>query len=548
MRVAIYARHSTALQNSSSSDDQTSSLSPLVDRLGGRVVGVYADPEISGYNRDRPELQRMLRDVRDGRIDVVVAEALDRVARDGEDVQWIGKMLRFSKVRLHTASEGEIDPIKLGVAGMLGEIYLANLQRKTLRGMEAAVQAGRFAGGRAYGYGKVMRLDANGEPIRGLLEIDQDKAKIVRWIGQRFVAGWSSIAIAKDLNKRQVPGPRGGQWNASTIRGDPSKQVGILSNPLYRGRLVWKRREWRKNPETEKRERRYRLREASEWVTVEVPELRIIAEALAEAIDAEFAKRARPDDGVRPEQRHRKRHLLSGLIKCGECGSNFTIAGKDYYRCAGVKERGTCTNTLSVRQGPLEARVLDVLRSELLTPALVQVFVREFEREVTRLTNDRWSEHPKLIARLKAVEAEIDNLAANMLTGVVGPTLRSMLTVREQERDSLVALIDETPEPVKAVVLSHPTLKRKFEEKVATLQAALDDPTVSDQAAEQIAALIDSVTVIPDPVLPTVEVTALTSKLIAFAQSENNPCRRSDRGCSVTVVAGTGFEPVTFRL
>jgi site-specific DNA recombinase len=76
-----------------------------------------------------------------------------------------------------------------------------------------------------------------------------------------------------------VPGPRGGQWNASTVRGDPKKTTGILNNPLYVGRLVWGRRQWRRNPDSEKRERRYRLRAHAEWIEVAVPDLRIVDDA-----------------------------------------------------------------------------------------------------------------------------------------------------------------------------------------------------------------------------------------------------------------------------
>lgn len=88
-----------------------------------------------------------------------------------------------------------------------------------------------------------------------------------------------------------MPGPRGGQWNASTVRGDPAKLVGILNNPLYVGRLVWGRRHWRRTPDSEKRERRYRLRDPSEWVEIAVPDLRIVDGASVEAAQAETRHR-----------------------------------------------------------------------------------------------------------------------------------------------------------------------------------------------------------------------------------------------------------------
>ena len=90
-RIAIYGRHSTDKQNPTSSADQAEACRRVVDYLGGDVIATYLDPELSGYSRDRPGLRSLLRDVRDGVVDVVVCEALDRIARDAEDVAWIGR-------------------------------------------------------------------------------------------------------------------------------------------------------------------------------------------------------------------------------------------------------------------------------------------------------------------------------------------------------------------------------------------------------------------------------------------------------------------------
>lgn len=194
---------------------------------------------MSGSGRDRRGLRDLLCAVEHGDVDVIVCEALDRLARDAEDVAWLGKKLSYHRVQLHTVTEGHVDEIKFAVAGLLGAIFLKNLQDKTVRGMQAAVLAGRFAGGRAYGYKRVVRLDARGELIPGLLEADEQDAATVRRIFSWFASGLSAIQIATRLNEEGVPGPRGGQWNASTIRGDPKKLAGILNNPLYVGRLVW---------------------------------------------------------------------------------------------------------------------------------------------------------------------------------------------------------------------------------------------------------------------------------------------------------------------
>lgn len=184
-------------------------------------------------------VKKPLRDVETGAVDLVVCEALDRLERDADDVAFLGKKLIYHRVMLHTVSEGHVDEIKFAVAGLPGAIFLRHLIDKTVRGMEAAVLAGRFAGGRAYGFKRVIKLDTRGEIIRGLVEVDEHQASIVERIFAEFSAGASSIQIATRLNADGVPGPRGGQWSASTIRGDPKKATGILNNPLYVGRLVW---------------------------------------------------------------------------------------------------------------------------------------------------------------------------------------------------------------------------------------------------------------------------------------------------------------------
>ncbi|MEA1086459.1 recombinase family protein, partial [Sphingomonas sp. CD22] len=520
-RIALYGRHSTAMQTATSSSDQAASCMKLVEYLGGTVVATYLDPEQSGYRRDRPGLKKLLRDVETGAIDIVVCEALDRLARDAEDVAFLGKKLMYHRVSLHTVSEGHVDEIKFAVAGLLGAIFLKHLIDKTVRGMEAAVLAGRFAGGKAYGFKRVIKLDARGELIRGLLETDQTQAIIVERIFAEFAAGRSSIQIATCLNADGIPGPRGGQWNASTIRGDPKKATGILNNPLYVGRLVWGRRQWRRNPDSEKRERRYRLRDRSEWIEVAVPDLRIIDDALWESVRDQIERRQLSNNENSVRQK-RKKHLLSGLIRCSCCGSNYTISGADYYRCAGQKERGTCSNIISVRKGPLETATLAVLQHHLMTEDHAKLFLEEFEREVARVNQSRDQRDEVTATRLNGVRQELENLTANLLQGVLSPTLQTLLASREAERALLEARLAAPSASSSADILPHPMLLRRFKEKVAALRETLNDEAVIGEAAEVLETLIESVTIYPDgPHGPEAEVVAKVSDLMSWATNDN---------------------------
>ena len=424
--------------------------------------------------------------------------------------------------------------------------WVQNVARQfgPFRGMQAAVLAGRLAGGRAYGYRKTS--DRDGSP--GMMEIVSEQAKTVRWIMEQFTAGRSSVSLATELNQRGVPGPRGGQWNASTIRGDPKKQVGILNNPLYRGKLVWGRREWRKDPDSDRRERRYRLRDRSEWIEVAVPDLAIVTPDLAAAVDRELSARSTPAATKRGNGK-RAQHLLSGLINCGECGSNFTISGKDYYRCAGAKERGTCSSKSSVRVAPLEEGVLAALQTQLLTADMAELFVAEFQRELARLSRLDHEAERESMRRLRELDTELARLSENLLAGVVGPTIMTMISEREAEREALSARVAAAARPIKATILPHPALIRRFEEKIIRLREALNDHAVRREAATTIRSLVHSVTIHRDADGSiSADVEASTDTLLRYAQNAENPRRVSGRGCSVVVVAGTGFEPVTFRL
>src|SRR5271169_6025392 len=75
------------------------------------------------------------------------------------------------------------------------------------------------------------------------------------------------------LNRERIAGPRGGEWDGSTINGNAARGTGILNNELYIGRLVWNRLQYVKDPSTGKRVSR--PNEEAKLVVQEVPELRI---------------------------------------------------------------------------------------------------------------------------------------------------------------------------------------------------------------------------------------------------------------------------------
>ncbi len=218
---------------------------------------------------------------RERSFDVVIAEALDRISRDQEDVAAIYKRLTHADVTLLTLSEGEVNELHVGLKGTMNALFLKDLADKTRRGQRGRVEAGRIPGGNSYGYRMIRRISETGDLIRGEREIHPEEAAIVRRIFDAYVSGQSPRAIAAALNRNNVPSPRGGLWNASTINGSRQRKNGILNNALYLGRITYNRQRFVKDPETGKR--LSRVNPEHLWVTKEVPALQIIEEATWDA-------------------------------------------------------------------------------------------------------------------------------------------------------------------------------------------------------------------------------------------------------------------------
>ena len=269
-RVAIYARYSSDLQSAASIDDQVRLCRERATALGYDVVEVFSDYAISASNlRTRPGMLALMEAARARDFDVVIAEALDRISRDQEDVAAIFKRLNHADVKLITLTEGEINELHVGLKGTMNALFLKDLAEKTRRGQRGRVEAGRIPGGNSYGYRMIRRIAEDGNLIRGEREIHPGEAAVVRQIFADYASGQPPRAIAASLNRQGIPSPRGGLWNASTINGSRQRKSGILNNELYLGRITYNRQRFVKDPDSGKRQSRVNPEHL--WVIKEVP-------------------------------------------------------------------------------------------------------------------------------------------------------------------------------------------------------------------------------------------------------------------------------------
>ena len=556
LRCALYARYSSDQQRAASIEDQFRVCRERAKREGWKIAGAYRDAAVSGDSMIlRPGIQALLEDARRGMFGIVLAEALDRVSRDQADVATLYKHLRFAGVTVVTLAEGEISELHVGLKGTMNALFLKDLAAKTHRGLRGRVEAGRSGGGLCYGYDVVKAVDAAGEPVRGERTVNEAEAEVVRRIFQEFAAGASPRAIARRLNGEEIPGPSGKLWTDSTIRGHAKRGTGLINNELYIGRLVWNRLRYVKNPETGKRVSR--INPPEEWIVTEVPALRIVDDdlwqtakdrqgAIAETYATTIAA-TREAHGNRLNRAHRPRHLLSGLLECGVCGGPYAMRGQDRYGCSSHIMTGSCSNGRGIRRAVLEERVLAGLKDRLMEPEAAAEAMRAYVEETNRLNRERRAAGADDRRELAGIEKKMAAMIAVIEDGGYVRGMVDRLRELEARQDELNARLATVPADIPDI---HPNVADIYRRKVARLAEALNHPEDRDAAASAIRGLIERIVLTPGEKWGQTDI-VLRGDLAAVLEWTGAGKGKTDapqRGMSVSVVAGAGFEPATFRL
>lgn len=232
LKAAIYTRVSTEEQRDYgySIDGQLRELKDYCKKKKYDVVDIYNDAGFSGKNMNRPELERLLKDIKNGIIDVIVAIKVDRLTRDGYDGQWLLKECNKYDVMLDLLYE-QYDINTVNGEMMYGmNLLFAQRERKeignrTKRGLEEAVRQGKYPTQVPLGY---IRDE------EGFLTIDPVSSLVIKDIFELYANGMSMNAIAEKFEKEK-------RFNKKNTRWREDKILKIISNPIYKGEIHWRR-------------------------------------------------------------------------------------------------------------------------------------------------------------------------------------------------------------------------------------------------------------------------------------------------------------------
>ncbi len=568
MRCAVYTRFSTDKQDMLSIETQLMMCRREIERQGWREVACFTDAAESAATLHRPGMQALLTAIQAGDIDIVFADAMDRLSRSQADIASLFERLRFRGIILATRKEGVVTPLHIGMMGTINAEQLSATSDKTRDALVRRHAMGRNPGGSAYGYETRVAYDGNGERIRGLQQIVPAEAAVVVRIYEDYAAGLSPIAITRRLNAEGVPSPRGGQpgkgriklaaWTPNTLTGNAARGTGILNNQLYIGQRPYGKQTYRKNPDSGKRHAFINGADAAKSLAP-APDLRIVPDALWQAVKVRQAALARgprtaPAAPARPFfAQQRPKYLLTGKMTCGVCGASYAKSGQHRFGCQGAAKKGPtwCDNRLTIRQDALDARVLKGLITAMLRDDVAAAFLEEYAVETRRLEEASITTRPEHEAELTEVDQQIMHAKTAILKGVDPALFVDELQRLGTRRTVLIDALAAAERPEEAESLLHPDLGRIYREKVTKLTDAYEDEALRAQVFERIRALIEAVVLTPEGGNLTIELRGELASMLELTGSEhmqNAPEAVASEALQIKMVAGTGFEPVTFRL
>ena len=338
----IYIRVSSERQvKGYSLDGQKHYLAECAERRGMTVLDTYVEEGKSGKSIEgRTEFQRMLDDIQSGKVhtDYVLVFKLSRFGRNARDVLNSLEFIMKYGVHLMCVEDGLDSSTSMGkmmitILGAVAELERENIIAQSLLGREEKAKSGGWNGGFApYGY----RLVKGDDKSKGKLETVPEEKAVVQLVFDMFLnrnMGYTAISGYLNRNGYTRPPaknairPSYGEWSSDHIKR-------MLSNPVYTGRVAWGKRRTEKVPG---KDNEYRLVKQDEYILSEV----ISHEAFVSKEDFDKVQEIKAIRGKKGNHNigQYNAHLLSGIVKCPQCGAPMYIGMTKWTNQDGTERR-----------------------------------------------------------------------------------------------------------------------------------------------------------------------------------------------------------------
>lgn len=430
--TALYCRLSCDddLQGDSNSiRNQKMLLKQYADEHKLRNVRFYVDDGYSGSNFDRPDFQRMIRDIDEGKVSTVIVKDMSRFGRDHILVGYYTKYyfaeadVRFiavyDQVDSETNPDDDITPFK----NILNEMYAKDCSKKIKAVMKAKGNAGKhLATHPPLGYKK----DPNDKEK---WVIDERGAKTVREIFSLCMNGYGPTQIARILTERKIDTPvvyfhKHGLPTPAKLREDSEiwdqKSVArILENVEYTGCTV----NFKTYKKSYKSKKRIKLPQ-EDWLIFENTQEVIIDRQTFDSVQKIRQCKRRPS-------RMGEMSSLSGMVYCADCGKRMylcrctTMKQAEYFNCSTYrkKKKNLCTSH-QITVKAVETLLLDDLKRTLrFAQSQKEEFLRMLEKNSEVKTKQEIKENLRELSaaeeRIKALDKIIQSLYEDKVAGIL---------------------------------------------------------------------------------------------------------------------------------
>lgn len=465
-RVGAYARLSledSRAGESVSIENQKLMLTKHAKEQGWKLVEIYCDDGFSGTNQNRPALQRMLHDIKQGRINTLLVKDLSRLGRNYLEVGNLAEVtLPEYGCELISLNE-KIDDMMF-IRNWFNEQHSKETSKKVRAVRKIFAENGKHMGTVApYGYRK-------NPDNKYQLVIDENTAPIVRKIFGQRLQGQSYRAIAISLNESGIMPPsdylyegKNGSnpqktnhlWSGTAIKR-------ILLSEVYIGNLVQG-----KKGTISYKDQRLVDKDESEWIRVTDTHEPIITQEMWERIQDLQRKKFKP----RVKSNGKPPSIFTGLCYCADCDFKLKNAnnrelknGKYYERsafiCGNYARSGKSACTIHSISEPA---LIEIVTTQIRTHAkLVQLDEKRIVEEILRQQNAESIATQKAYkGELKAHQKRIDKLNIfieklyeDRVNGIVPEDFfRRQLEKYEQERIDRVQTVESLEKKIAEIKL-----------------------------------------------------------------------------------------------
>ena len=466
LRVAAYCRVST------DSEEQINSyknqLAYYTEKINSKTewkfAGVYADEGITGTSmKHREDFKRMLRACREGRIDLILCKSVSRFGRNSVDVlrtiralreRGIGVMFEKEAVDTRTMNSELILAFHSAFSQSESESISGNVRW----GLRKAYENGTISiGPNLYGFRKGQD---------GAVEIDEEKASVIRQIARWFLDGDSLHAIVDKLAQRHIPSPKGKEtWSTVTLRS-------LLTNEKYKGDALLQKT-YRPSLFSDRAVQndgdlpKYYV----EGVLPQILEPKVF-DQVQEELAKRSAKRPTSEKAKTPFGRYSGKYALSALVVCGKCGALYRRVTwyrkgekQIMWRCGTrLDGKANCPDSPTIEETALQAAVMEAISEQYIhKEEALEVTMQSIRSVLTPETAD--SEYT-IRAKINKLQKERKALLARALAENDDGKYDSQFAHIKQELEKLQAQL----EGVQALQKTQAVDEARMEEIAALLE------------------------------------------------------------------------------